>query len=180
MNDLILAITANVLVFVIAVMLIDLLLAGFVHTFLRVKGSRGKKLLIQVRSPTRDYFKVGFIEEGMLVFTYRKELFKDAEQKRLGIDSSNIFRCLGVMWVQVDEETNNVGKHDFSVSKGFDAVKWDNLLKRALYRPSVLDQREKIILILLILVLVAVCGLGFMVYQMNAKLGSLVGVINTV
>jgi len=171
MNEFLITIMGYVVVFIISFVLFDFLLSGFLRTFLRVKASRGRLVMIQVRSTTRDYFNAGKIEEGFLVYTIGG--WRDKTTKRLSVSPNNVFRALGVNWVQVDEEKNAVVNIDFSTIRGFDAAKWDNLLKRALYRPSILDQREKIIMILIIAVVFGIIGLMFYVYNIGVKIDDL-------
>lgn len=171
MNDFITIVIGYVVVFFMGVAVLDFLSVGFLHTYLQVKASRGKKVLIQVRGLTRDYYRVGKIEEGNLVYKFGKN------EKRLSLDSKALFRVLNVIAVQVDEEKNAVGMHDFSVVRGFDAVKWDNLLKRALYRPSVLDQKEKLILILVGLCIIVTVIVGILVFNMSTKLDTIINVV---
>jgi hypothetical protein len=144
------------------------LTAGFLPIFLQVKMSRGKKVLVQVRSTTRDYFRPGEVIEGFLVYKFKKEW------KRVALPPDAIFRTLGVLAVQVDEEKNAVAKVDFSAVRGFDAVKWDNLLKRALYRPSILDQKQQLMLILLFVIIGGLLLIGFLLYKVNGNLETLV------
>lgn len=169
MNEFITILVSYIAVIVIGFALINFLTWGFLIIYLRVKGSRGQKTLVAVRGTTRDFYKVGVLDEGWLVYTHKKK-----EKKRLKCGGESVFRTMGVNAVQVDEETNSVVKPDFSVASGFDAVKFENLFLRALYAPTLQSKREQFIIIALVGVIIAVAIIGFLVYKMSGQVDLLI------
>lgn len=126
---------------------------GFFIKYLRVKGSRGKKVLVEVETLTDRYLSVGYITEGFLI--YKKRHSKD--KARIIVPQGAVIKKLGVFFLNVDEERNAVMKADYTTVTGFDAEKVEMLYKRALYRPTPLDNKLLIILIIvLILALLAI------------------------
>jgi amino acid transporter len=146
----------------IVVFIMNFLLGGFLGPFLKVKASRGRKVLVRVHHPIQDFFRVGEIVEGFLVYVDRAK-----ETRRLKMQPGIVTRSLNVYWVEVDDEKNCFFKRESGDAvSGFDAVKFDELLKRALYRPLTLgDQLLKIALILLAIVVLGIIIIGFFSYK---------------
>ena len=134
MNDVILIIISYCLVLLIGFGIIVFLQAGFFIPFLKVKTSRGKKILVKIRkSTTCDYVAAEEIE-GQLVFKYFKEQFRVSKYK------DGIYRSFNVNCVDVDAETWGVVKTDFNGIGSSDPSKNDSLIERALLKP---DKRSK-------------------------------------
>lgn len=153
--------------------LINFLLGGIMMPFLKVKASRGKKLLVRVINPIHDYFRIGEIDEGFLVFKDRKK-----NTRRIYMQPGCVYRAATIHWVEIDDEKNCIYDRKGNQVSGFDAVKFDDLLKRALYKPAILgDNMMKIMLILLVFSLVLIAGVGILVFRMN---GSVTTILNTV
>ena len=129
--------------------------------YLRVKASRGSKILVKVRGPIEDYDVIGTPSEGMITFKDRSK-----ETKRVSLPREAIIKYLGVYWCEVDEESGTVAVKDFSIVPGFDPVKFENYIVRSLTRPA-LNQKKDIIVyvalglivVLLIAVLVQLAGI---------------------
>ena len=133
---------------VMGYIVVNFLSNGFLGTFLRVKASRGKFVLVRIRSALTDFFKTGEIIDNNLIYKGR-----DKEVKTLALpeDKPVIFRSMNVNAIDVDEAKNAIIAVDWSAITGFDAVKFDNLLTRALMQP---EQQDKLLKIILILILV--------------------------
>ena len=162
MNPIIIQTIYYAAVMVLTLVVVGLLQRGFFWKFFRVKVSFGKYILCKIRAVNRDYFRVGRIEEGFLV--YKSEQGK----KRIPIkDNSVFYRSIGPAWVDVDEEKNALGKHDYSTVSGFDAIKYNDLFLRALHRPKIADNKEKIVIGCLVLIIVAIAVVGFFIYKQD-------------
>jgi hypothetical protein len=131
---------------------------GFFWKYAKVRTSFGKYLMVKIRTPLRDYFAVGQVIEGFLVYKLHKETV------RYSINSYDkvFYRALAVTWVDVDEEKHCLVKVDFSVVSGFDAPKFESLNVRALMKPTGRSLKEKIIIFLLVLILLGVIAAIFM------------------
>lgn len=136
---------------------------GFFWKYLKVKMSFGKLILIKVRGLTRDFFCIGEIDKNFLIFKVHKE------NKRINVEDKSVFyRCLGPIWCDVDEQKNALCKVDYSTISGFDAVKYEDLYTRALYKPAITDNKEKIMLGLLVAIAIGIVIIGILVFK-NAE-----------
>lgn len=159
---------------------LNFMLGGLLRPFLAVKRSRGSKLLVVIRNQVQDYFVTGVIDEGFLVFKDRKK-----EERRIPILPGVVSRKAGVYWLEVDDVKNTFIKRDTGEHvSGFDAVKYDELYKRALYKPLTLgDNLLKFVLIIVIVLLLLVIILGVMQYRsaqnVNLILSTLQGMTAT-
>ena len=142
---------------------------GFFVTYFKVRTSFGKYVMVKIRSPLRDYFAKGWVEEGFLIYKHKKDVI------RLNIpqDVNPFYKCLAVMWVDVDDEKHAICKTDYSAVAGYDAVKNNNLHTRALMRPSIQDNQQKIILTLLVILGIGILVVGYLAYSNYAQLREL-------
>jgi hypothetical protein len=161
-------------------LLINFLSGGYLTKFLRVKASRGGKILVKVHNKLKTYCVLGWLEgEDLLYFDNESKRNKQKTPKRVTAKDRDIFyRFSGVWAVDVDEATNNVFKHDGSTIAGFDVIRWNNLYLRALMKPAPED-KDKLIafitlalaglcLLLIIVVLVKFGGLQSAVNNLGA------------
>lgn len=121
---------------------------GFIGVLLRVKMSRGKKFLVKVRGKSKDYFTTGREEDGFFIWRTASRV-----DKRAQFDRDCIYSMLGVKCIDTDEELNCVIHHNWTVSSGFDAEKFNDLYVRCLMKPSLEDKKLIIILVLLVITL---------------------------
>lgn len=150
--------------------IIMVFLRGFLWTYFAVRTSFGKYLMVKVRNPLRDYFKKGWVDEGFLVYKHNKD------EKRLALipGENYLYRCLNVYWIDVDEETNSIVNRNYANVTGFDAIKFSDLLKRALMRPTLGDNKEKIMIVLLIGCILGIGVLIYLAYVGNTQTGELI------
>lgn len=161
-------------VVLLAVAAINFFMGGAFFPWFKVKISRGKKILVRVRTIVQDYYKPGIIDKGMLVFIDREK-----EERRLSAVEGSVYRGMGVNNVDVDDETNAVIKRDFTAVSGFDAVKYNYLYLRALFRPENMTKEIRIIIILLVVVLLISAAAAFMAYDNGVKITALSALVNT-
>lgn len=157
--------------------------AGFFGPYFKVKSSRGKKLLLKVLHPVQSYFRAGKLEEGFLVYKDRT-----GNERRIEFQEGCIDRCVGVYWATVDDEKNcMVRRFDGKGLDSFDAVKYDELYKRALYKPDLMDDRlAKLTLVLLCVIVIVMVAVAVMTFKnmqagqelLSAVQGLGVGVVN--
>lgn len=172
-------------VLILAFFVIGFILRGFFWKFIRVRLSFGRFILCKLKAVNRDYYATGHIEENFLILTTHKNT------RRICIkDSSVFYKSIGVTWVDIDDQKNALVKPDFSTVDGFDPVKYNNLYKRTLYKPSIADNKEKMVIGGIILIII-LCGiLAFFLYKQNYLLeflgkqleslkGSVSGIIKT-
>jgi len=144
-------------------------LRGFFVNYFKVRTSFGKLVMVKVRSPLRDYFARGEVQEGFLIYKIKRG-FREYDTIRLNIPpgKSVFYKCLSVVWVDVDDEQHAICKTDYSAVEGYDAVKNNNLHVRALMKPSIATGQEKIMLVLII-VAIAVGLFGIYMSYTNAQ-----------
>lgn len=139
--------------------IVSFLQRGYFLRFFRVKLSFGKLLMVKIRAVNRDYYRVGKIEDKFLVYKFKKQ-----DIKRIAVKDKDVFyRSLGVTWVDTEEESNNLCRPDYTIVPGFDAIKFNNLYIRSLYRPVIADNMDKIIITAIIVAIIAIVIIWFMI-----------------
>jgi len=162
-------------ILMMAILLFSLTQRGFFFPFLRVKLSFGRLVLVKIRAVNRDYYKPGRIEEGFLVYK------GSTGEKRLSIpDPSAFYRSLQCNFVDVDEEKNAICKPNYEIITGFDAEKYNSLYLRALYKPSIMDNKEKIMIGMLIAILLFQVLLAYFIYKTNGNMEGLTASIQSI
>jgi len=156
------------LVIGIAFFLIDFLSNGFLIIFLKAKASRGKKILINVRSKTIHYFTTGEIQGDFLVYHDREsKRNKQKTPKRLAIEKNDVFyRAFGVTVCNVEEGDNNFIAPYGSSIPGFDAIKHSNLYTRALTKPAE-DDKDLLKILLIVVLVLCLLGFGFVYFKVE-------------
>jgi hypothetical protein len=96
---------------------------GYLFKLLSVKSSRGKKILIHIKSKLQYYIITGKLEGDFIVYMDREaKANKQKTPKRVCIDSQGFYRDLGVWNVNIDEASNNILKptapHPFQRAEG--------------------------------------------------------------
>lgn len=170
--DFLIIVGSYVAVFFLATIVFNFLMAGFLKTYMMVKGSRGAKVLVQVVTVSRNYYRTGYVEDGFLVY---KSATK--HEKRLSIppEISPFYRSLNVTCISVDEEKNTIILPNGKNITGFDAEKYNNLYLRTLYRPSILNPQQQLIFVLTIInTLLLVATVGLLAFMVGKKLDLLV------
>jgi hypothetical protein len=111
------------------------------------------------------------IDEGFIVYKHKGTNDKKKVELKIVAPKEYVYtyRCLGVTWVDVDEESNAVCCCDYSSVTGYDAKKFGDLITRALMRPSVADNTQKIIMLILVVIIILLIANSYFNYQ-NWKL----------
>lgn len=134
-SDVYIFIGSYLLVLIGLLVLIQVLTNGFLFTFLRVKASRGKKVLVNVRGVMQHYYITGVEEEGFLVYrdnACKRDGRKTIKRVVIHQGMNPFYRNLNVNCVNVDEQRNCIIYPDsLKGVMGYDAIKWSNLLLRA-------------------------------------------------
>jgi hypothetical protein len=128
------------LVLLFLYLLLNFLTNGFLTIYLKVKflGRSKNRLLIMVRGRIQTYFIVGTVEGGDLLYQDNEARTHGKKTvKRVKLSKNAIFRMLNVHCVFVDEATNCVLQIDLKGVSGFDAVRMNDLIKRALHSAKV-------------------------------------------
>ena len=177
MNDFMVIVLSYAGVFVLSMVVMNFLMTGFFITYMRVKGSRGKLMLINVFAVNRNYYRSGKVEDGFLVY-------KDANkhEKRLKIPQhTNIFyRSLNVTCANVDEERNVFISPSGQDISGFDAEKLNNLYLRTLYRPEILDPKTQLMFVLSIInTLLGLVTIAILMAVVSKKLDTIINIVAT-
>lgn len=157
-KDLIMIIISYILIIGLSFGILAFLQAGFLVPFLKVKTSRGKKILIKIMKGTGSDFIAAQEIEGQLVFKYFKET------KRINNYKKGIYRSYNVNCLDIDSETWGVVTSNFDAVTTNDPNKTDSLIERALLRPDKKATKEMIMIFLLVLIGV---GIVFIVYKLN-------------
>lgn len=155
----------------LTLLLVFALLRGFFFSYIKARLSFGKYVLVKVRNPLRDYLKIGWVEDGFLVYKDNK---KDKRYLSIPNGIQIFYQCLKVYWVDVDEESNSICTINYHLAPGFDAVKHSNQLVRALEKPALSDNKEKIMMIIMIACLIGIGVCIYLCYMNNNQITNLV------
>lgn len=158
------------LVFLGSLIMYNFFTKGFLVTYLRVKASRGKKILVRVFGVTGKYYIVGEIKEISLIF---KDRYK-VKKTYTNVSKEVVYDELGVKMIDVDEVTGAfINQTNFNAVIGSDGEKTDNLITRALEKPMLQDKKEIIIIILIILCLLGILGSLYFSYNLTESVSTL-------
>ena len=136
----------------IFLLIINFILKGLLFKLIKVKASRGRLVAIRAFTPIDTYFRTGHVEDDALVFKNRQK-----EKIRVVMDKSLMYRFLGTNWVDWDERTSCIVRpSDFTIFPAFSHAIYNNLIVRALTRPSQLNKKVQILLIIVIIIAVLV------------------------
>lgn len=141
--------------------------AGFFLKWLRVRASRGKLTLVKVRSKLRDFWAIGEIAGDFIV------IGKKENRKRISMNDNPVYFCFGVSVVDMDESKNALSKTDYKAVTGFDAEKFEDLYTRALFRPTLEDNPNKMLIILFVILLAAVAISIFLSWNISQQISGL-------
>lgn len=169
MNELISFIIAGLVILLIPILAIAYFQAGFFLKWFKVRGGRGKFVLIKIRSRLRDHFDYGSIQGDFLVYGKKKN------QKRIVVPERCIYRSYGVDCIDIDESKNAVSRTDYEAVTGHDAEKFEDLYTRALYRPSLEENRDKVMLILLIICIAGLAIVALMCWNISQQISTIGG-----
>lgn len=173
---------AGAVLMLVPIFIIAYFQSGFFGAWLKARTGRGKYLLVKSRTLLKHKFLVGEIVGEWLI------IGKKENTRRILLQDKNkanpIYRAWGVACVDMDEATNAILSADYSGVEGFDAEKIEGLHIRALYRPSLEENKDKLIFFLVILVVVLVLIGLFMNWSVMQSVKALgagaVGTITTV
>jgi hypothetical protein len=144
-----------IVVIIIAFGLMNFLTKGFIWEYLKVKLSRGKKILVKAHDVTDSYYIASKIDakKNLLVKDRAKNIFTFSD-----INISYIRRELGLNIIEVDLTNQTLIKRDFSESTGFDLTATDNMINRAVMLPKLGEEKLSKEMIIAIITLIAVIG----------------------
>lgn len=171
--DLIKIMISYIIVLIIAYLGINFMSGGYLNKLIAVKISRGKKTLVEIHDVGSIYYRTGIISDGRLIYKNNKK-----EQKTLIVTNDCIQYRMGLKVISTDAVNNSILKPDFSAVEGFDAVKIDNLIVRALTSPQLQDKILKIIIIVLCIVAFLVVADLFISYKTQKAVNGLYYYLN--
>lgn len=170
MNDLSWTMVSFVVIALLVFAFFSWLFRGFMMPYLKVKASRGSKVLVKVRNPLVDYYSIG-VPDGKVVRISLKT-GKEKKDVSISIPSTAFYRSLGVICVDMDEESCAVITRDYNVISTHDAVTTNNLMVRQKMAPNDTRNKDIWVMVLLVLILVGVVVLGFMLNGLSEQIGS--------
>ena len=169
MSEVFIIVGSYLLLIAVIVGVLAFMLSGFMGPYLKVKSSRGKKVLVKIKSMTGDYYRAGSIDEGLLTFKDKKK-----ENRTVSVSFEDITRGLNIYNVELNDENSSIIRPKTKeVVSGYDAVKISNLIIRALMRPDLADNKAKWTLIICAVVLLGIIILLFMTADIISTLESL-------
>ena len=160
--------------------LLNFLTKGFIWTYLVVKASQGRKVLVRIHSAVEIYHKAGSWSDGFLFYKT-----KGKEKKQLPITNVEfrqaIFQQMGVPLIEVDESGNKILLKDLQVASfQVDSGELETILLRIKNRPQLASTNEKIILIMLVLILLGLAYAIFVLYQQGEIITGITNLVGNV
>lgn len=145
----------------IIILVISLIMKGFFWKYLKVRMSFGRLCMVKVRNVMTDYFAIGSVDENFLIYKHK------GTDKRLHMSGHKklFYRCMGVNWIDVDEDKNAIFTADYEPVPGFDSRKFSDLLSRALMRPAINSKKEQIMFICILLMVGLLLVAIFLLYK---------------
>ena len=152
------------------ILLINFLTRGFLIAYLSTKGSRGKKVLLCIRTLTGRYYRAGKLVDNTIKYKSIGKL----SQKITHIPEGALYNSLGVFCMDYDENKNAViDQISTEAVDGHDANKVDDMIEKALSKPAMVDKSNIIIIILCILILIGVIVVLVKTFQLDKTINSL-------
>ena len=163
------------IVMILGFLMVSFLQRGFFLKFIKVRLSFGRLVMVKLREVNRDFYAVGEVLEGFLVFKHKKDI------KRISIDREKpgFYRSLGCIWIDIDNEKNSINTWNYEGVKGFDAVKYNDLFMRALNKPAIVDNTTKILIVLVAFALLVGFVNIYLIVKTGKKIDGLIPVINS-
>lgn len=160
----------------ILIFVLNFLTKGLIVKFLRVKGSRGKKQLVKIRSATDTYFSMGEIKKGAFHFKTRSN-----DARLITNYEGKFYPFMSVFCIDTTEDGNViefVQDTAIQTKNSIDSAMADNMLNTAINAPQIADNLEKLKIGLLVVILVGVVILGFTLFNMSEQLTSVIQIVN--
>jgi hypothetical protein len=159
---------------------LNFLQKGFLLTYLRVKASQGKKVLVEVSSAIDEYYRPGQFKDGFFVFKNRAK-----EEKSIPIDEAAfkkfIKHSIGVPKICVDEAGNKIVDKNWDTHQALiDTGSINTILKRIKNRPQVKSKQEVLIILLLLGILAITALMFFRVMNIQQALEAITSLTGTV
>ena len=167
MNDILLMMLAYGTLLVLLFILLNLYTDGFLLAFVRTKAGRGKKVLVLVKGQLDTYYSKGWIS-GRKFYYVDRETKRDNKNKVPKFvdfdpnDENPIFRLFNIPVVMIDEISGKfIHNRTGELSGTFDPIQQENLIIRALQKPS--DEKSILLVIVLIGVILLLLVNAFIV-----------------
>lgn len=182
MEDMIATLIGYATVFFMTFFGLNFLTGGFILTYIRVKASRGRYVLVKLNTRTDTYFKIGEVEKENLIIQRRKSKFwlkkKDVLTFTIPENIEPFWRALGVTWVEVEESKGTLVHRGQHIGC-YDVTTTDEYIDRALKKPSLEDKQKLLLIILVIVGLLAAGGVwvGWLNLQAIEALDLTVGIV---
>lgn len=136
---------------------------GFLWQWLRVRMSRGKKLLVELHGSQDTYYMAGEMLETNL-HTKNK---RGEKLMYVGIKPECVYNTLGVQAIDIDEVNKCLWTRQGAVVQGNDPIEADALYNRCLKKPAEANLLVKVLIASLIILLLALLVMGFMGYELT-------------
>lgn len=169
-SEVLVQIGAYLFVFLAALVFFNFLSKGYLSAYLRVKASRGKKVLLRVYSVTGRYYRPALVLENSLRFKNRAKNWL----RLTNVTRAAVYDEMGVKCVDYDEETQTLVILDnLEQMDSNDPQKVDDIVTRALQRPILQDKKEVIIIALIIACLIGLAIAIVYLYQIDKAIKGL-------
>lgn len=151
---------------------INFLTKGWLSCYLKVKASRGKKIMVHVLSKTDTYYRAGSFAKGIFKFKTRGD---GKTQDITELKREDFWYEGGVHHVIIEEQTGTIfpycsGK---GVHAGITPGAADEMVHRVITAPTQDDMFRKIIFISIIVMFLALCIVAFVLFDLREQIYSI-------
>lgn len=165
MNEILIQFLTYVFILIVAfvsfVIMFNSATNGYLLNYIRVRRSKGKKILVLAQTKTDKYYGVGYFDHNALVFVNREKVKKIYTN----INADCIFDIVGVKCVEINEINDSILDRNKNQIAGSDVLSTDSFINRILMAPRK-DNNLNLIQLILIVVIGLLClYIAYQVYQ---------------
>jgi hypothetical protein len=157
---------AGLFIIFLVMFLLNFMSKGYLFKLIKVKGSRGKKQLVLLKTPLEYYPTIGWMEGKLFCWKDREsKMFDKKLAKNVAAQENMFFRLFNMDVVLIDEATNQIIMPNAEIVGGFDSIIHENRVMRALNKPTEDDKKMLLLIIILIIVIISLFTLFFLTYK---------------
>lgn len=166
LTDMLTIVACGLILIITVVVMMNFLSKGYLFKLIKIKGSRGKKQLVLLKTPLEYYPTVGWMQGKLFCWKDREsKMFDKKLVKNVEAQEGMFFRLFNVDCVLIDEATNNIIMPNQSIEGGFDSILYENRVMRALNKPTEDDKKVLLLIIILVVVILSLLILFFIGYK---------------
>jgi hypothetical protein len=139
---------------------------GFIVKYLKVRASKGSKVLATIVSPTDNYYAIGAYADGAFKYTTRSGTGKTCTD----VKTDDIFSVMSVFGININETDDTVIRRNGDVRAAISASSADDYYDRIIKAKELTNNLDKFIVGVLIIAVIGIVIIGFMMAGLSAEL----------